>query len=68
MKLKNMKTFEQHSSEFNHLEKELILFLKYVKEVHTDRYGNLEVCDTGDELDPTVERVVKEYIKLKTKK
>lgn len=50
-----------------HLEKELIEFLRYVKEVHTDSYGHLEVCDTGDELDPTVERVVKEYIKSKEK-
>jgi hypothetical protein len=48
-----------------HLEKELIEFLKHVKEVHTDSYGNLEVCDTGDELDPTVERVVKQYLKSK---
>jgi len=50
-----------------HLEKELIKFLKYVKEVHTDTYGHLEICDTGDELDPTIERVVKDYINNKLK-
>jgi hypothetical protein len=50
-----------------HLEKELIEFLKYVKEVHTDSYGQLEICDTGDVLDPTVERVVNEYLKSKEK-
>jgi hypothetical protein len=47
------------------LEKELIEFLKHIKEVHTDQYGQLEICDDGDELDPTVERVVKEYLKSK---
>ena len=49
------------------LEKELIEFLKYIKEVRTDSYGHLEVCDTGDELDPTIENVVKEYIISKQK-
>ena len=49
------------------MEKELIEFLKYIKEVHVDSYGHLEICDSGDELDPTVERVVKEYMKLKNK-
>ena len=46
------------------VEKELILieFLKYVKEVHTDQYGHLDVCESGDELDPTFERVVKEFL------
>lgn len=47
------------------MEKELILFLKYIKDVHTDSYGHLQICDVGDEFDPTVERVVKEYIKSK---
>ena len=51
----------------NKMEKELIEFLKYIKEVHVDSYGHLEICDSGDELDPTVERVVKEYMKLKNK-
>jgi hypothetical protein len=51
-----------------HLEKELIDFLKYIKEVHVDQYGHLEICDCGDELDPTVEKVVKEYIDFKHKK
>ena len=49
------------------MEKELIEFLKYIKEVHVDSYGHLEICDSGDELDPTVERVVKEYMKTKNK-
>ena len=44
------------------LEKELIEFLKYIKEFHTDSYGHLEVCDDGNELDPTIEKVVKEYL------
>jgi hypothetical protein len=47
------------------MEKELMEFLKYIKEVHVDDYGHLEICDSGDELDPTVERVVKEYMKSK---
>jgi hypothetical protein len=48
-----------------YMEKELIEFLKYVKEVHVDGYGHLEICDSGDELDPTVEKVVKDYLKSK---
>ncbi len=51
--------------EKNMMEKELMEFLKYIKEVHVDDYGHLEICDSGDELDPTVERVVKEYMKSK---
>ena len=47
------------------MEKELIEFLKYVKEVHVDSYGHLEICDSGDELDPTVEKIVKDYLKSK---
>jgi hypothetical protein len=47
------------------MEKELVEFLKYVKEVHVDSYGHLEICDSGDELDPTVEKVVKDYLKSK---
>ena len=53
------------TKKINKMEKELIEFLKYIKEVHVDSYGHLEICDSGDELDPTVERVVKEYMKLK---
>ena len=49
----------------NKMEKELIEFLNYVKEVHVDSYGHLEICDSGDELDPTVEKVVKDYLKSK---
>ena len=47
------------------LEQQLIDFVKYIKEVHTDQYGQLQICDNGDELDPTVERVVKDYLKKK---
>ena len=47
------------------MEKELIEFLKYVKEVHVDSYGHLEICDSGDESDPTVEKVVKDYLDQK---
>jgi hypothetical protein len=47
------------------MEKELREFLKYLKEVHVDKYGHLQICDCGDELDPTVERVVKQYMKSK---
>jgi hypothetical protein len=45
------------------MEKELIEFLEYVIEVHVDSYGYLDVCDSGDELEPTVEKVVKDYLK-----
>jgi hypothetical protein len=45
------------------LEQQLIDFVKYIKEVHTDQYGQLQICDDGDELDPTVEKVVKDYLK-----
>jgi hypothetical protein len=51
----------------NQLEKELVEFLKYIKEVHTDSYGHLEICDIGDEFDPTVENIVKNYITNKIK-
>jgi hypothetical protein len=47
------------------LEQQLIDFVKYIKEVHTDQYGNLQICDNGDELDPTIDRVVKDYLKKK---
>lgn len=47
------------------LEKELIEFLKYIKDVHTNNHGQLEICDSGDKLDPTINNVVKEYIKSK---
>jgi hypothetical protein len=57
--------FEGESDEEIQMEKELVKFLKYIKEVHVDDYGHLEICDYGDELDPTVERVVKEYMKSK---
>jgi hypothetical protein len=47
------------------LEKELIEFLKHIMEDCTDKYGQLEICDTGDDLDPTVEKVVKDYLESK---
>jgi hypothetical protein len=59
--------FEGERDEEIQMEKELVKFLKYIKEVHVDDYGHLEICDSGDELDPTVERVVKEYMKSKNK-
>jgi hypothetical protein len=50
------------------LETELEKFLKYVIDVHTNEYGLLNVCENGDELDPTIERVVKMYIDEKNKR
>jgi hypothetical protein len=47
------------------MEKKLEDFLKYVMDVHTDRYGQLETSKTGDEYDMTVKRVVEEYLKEK---
>jgi hypothetical protein len=47
------------------LEQELTDFLKHIYLHCTDEYGNLQVCLTGDELDPTIERVVTEYLKSK---
>ncbi len=64
---KKIQQYSQTINEINKMEKELIEFLKYIKEVHVDSYGHLEICDSGDELDPTVERVVKEYMKSKNK-
>ena len=46
-------------------ELELQLFLKYIMDNYTDSYSHLEICETGDELDPTIERVVKEYLNIK---
>lgn len=37
-------------------------FLLYVIEHHTDSYGCLNVCESGDELDPTYDRVVNDFI------
>ena len=44
---------------------ELEKFLRYIKEYRTDGYGQLEIVDdgVGDELDPTIKRVVDEYLK-----
>lgn len=54
-----MKNFEQ----------ELIDFLNVIKEEYTDKYGQLEIisCTNGNsgEIGPTVERVVKDYLKSK---
>ena len=41
---------------------ELIDFLKYVMEVHTNKNGMLEICAGGPEPEPTVEYVVKRYL------
>ena len=48
-------------------EKDLIEFLKYIKEERCDAYGILEIVDdnTGDALDPTITSVVREYINCK---
>ena len=48
------------------LKKELIKFLKHIEETYVDDYGHLEICETGDELDPTYERIAKEYLKSKS--
>lgn len=37
-------------------------FLHYIYDFHTDEYGQLMVCKDGDELDPTIERVVEQYL------
>lgn len=47
------------------MKQELIDFLKHIKEDHTDKYGTLQIVDDGDELDPTIESVVDDYLKLK---
>jgi len=62
----NMKRFiimamEEYAKLYH--EHQLVDFLKHIKEVHTDEYGQLQICDNGDEYDPTVERVVKDYMK-----
>lgn len=62
----NMKRFiimamEEYAKLYH--EDQLVDFLKHIKEVHTDEYGQLQICDNGDEYDPTVERVVKDYMK-----
>jgi len=48
------------------LEQELIDFLKHIYFDCTDEYGQLQVCLTGDELDPTIEKVVTDYLKTKS--
>ena len=50
--------------------KELEDFLLHIMEVYTDQYGMLEICEDGDELDPldpTVKRVVSDYLEKKEK-
>jgi hypothetical protein len=37
-------------------------FLRYVMENHIDNYGHLQIVQSGDEFDPTVENVVTQYI------
>lgn len=46
-------------------EKELIEFLEWLMNTYVDKYGHLDVCRFGDKLDPTIERVVKEYLRKK---
>ncbi len=43
---------------------DLVKFLKYVMDVHTDKYGNMQITFDGDELDPTPERIVEDYLNL----
>jgi hypothetical protein len=45
------------------METELEKFLEYILEVHVDQYGQLQICESGDHLDPTVKRVVEQYLK-----
>jgi hypothetical protein len=40
----------------------LIDFLKHIKSTHTDKYGNLQICVEDDELVPTAERIVEDYL------
>lgn len=47
------------------MKQELIDFLKHIKEKHTDKHGTLQIVDDGDELDPKIENVVDDYLKLK---
>jgi len=46
----------------NDMQEILEAFLIHIIDVHTDTYGHLEVCKEGDHLDPTVSRIVKDYI------
>ena len=41
---------------------DLMKFIKYIKDVHTNSYGILEVCENGDELDLKFEDVVNYYL------
>jgi len=47
------------------MKEELIKFLKYINDNHTNSYGPLEVCESGDKFDPTYENIVKEYLDSK---
>jgi uncharacterized protein YnzC (UPF0291/DUF896 family) len=42
-------------------------FLKHISEVYTDQYGHLQIVEEGDDLDPTYERVSKEFLEEWTK-
>jgi hypothetical protein len=42
--------------------KELEDFLRYIHDFHTDEYGHLQVCVKGDQYDPTISKVVEQYI------
>jgi len=32
------------------MEKELENFLEYIMDIHTDKYGHLQICKEGDEI------------------
>jgi len=38
-------------------------FLKHVMETHADEHGKLQIIEDGEELDPTIDKVVKDYMK-----
>lgn len=51
------------SEHSNNLEKTLCHFLRHIMEVHTDKYGMLEISSGNDPKEPTtVENVVKDYL------
>lgn len=46
----------------------LIRFLKFIMDVHTDTYGNLQICTEGDKMDPTIENIAEKFIETDPKK
>ena len=49
------------------LKEELKAFLVHIMDERVDKYGHLEVCKIGDDLDPTVDRVVDDYLTERNK-